>query len=85
MPTGAGSGGGGLPAGAVQGRTDFGSPVFGGACPPDGAPPHRYIFTVYALPMESLPLDEAASGAMVGFYVINTALASARLTALYGR
>lgn len=36
-----------VPAGAVQGVTDFGSAAWGGPCPPSGT--HRYIFTLYAL------------------------------------
>ena len=40
LPKGAGSGQGQLPQGAVQGRTDFGKPGYGGPCPPPGKP-HR--------------------------------------------
>ncbi|MBA3036015.1 MAG: kinase inhibitor, partial [Desulfobacterium sp.] len=47
--------------------------------------PHRYIFTLYALDMEKLPLDANASGAMVGFYLNQHALAKATLTAYYSR
>lgn len=74
-----------LPAGAMQGRTDFGSPGFGGACPPAGAKPHRYQFTVWALNTEKLALDEQASGALVGFMLNAHALGQARLTARFGR
>lgn len=73
-----------FPVSAVQGRTDFGKPGYGGACPPPGKP-HRYIFTVYALKVESLPLTEEASGAMVGFYLGQNSLAKASLTVKYGR
>jgi Raf kinase inhibitor-like YbhB/YbcL family protein len=73
-----------VPDGAVQGRTDFGGNAFGGACPPEGHGPHHYVFTVYALPDESLPLDDGASGAMVGFF-LQGALDSASITATYER
>lgn len=74
-----------LPAGAVEGRTDFGTPGFGGACPPEGAAAHRYVFTLYAIPEAALPLDANASGALVGFYANAMALDQATLTATYGR
>jgi Raf kinase inhibitor-like YbhB/YbcL family protein len=75
----------GLPAGAVEGRTDFGVAGFGGACPPKGAAPHRYIFTLFAMPEAALPIDANASGALVGFYANAMALEKATLTATYGR
>ena len=39
-----------------------------GACPPPGDSAHRYQMTVFALDIELLPLDEQASGAMVGLH-----------------
>lgn len=74
-----------LPAGAVQGRNDFGYSGFGGACPPEGDKPHAYQFTVWALNVDKLPIDENASGALVGFMLNSHVLAKAQLTATYGR
>lgn len=85
LAAGAGSGKAALPEGAVQGRTDFGQPGYGGACPPEGAPPHHYVFTLYALSVQSLPIDEAASGAMVGFMAKANAIEQTVLSATYGR
>ncbi len=85
LARGAGNPGGSLPAGAVQGRTDFGAPGFGGACPPPGDKPHRYQFTLWALKVDTLPVDENASGAMVGYFLHANALAQVRLTPTYGR
>lgn len=74
-----------LPKGAIQSVTDFGSIGYGGPCPPQGDTPHRYIFTVYALKVDKLELDEKASPAMVGFYLNANALAKASLISYYGR
>ena len=82
---GAGSVVGKLPAGAVQGRTDFGSAGFGGACPPQGDKPHRYIFTVYALKVEKLDVPADATAALIGFMINANKLGSATFTAKYGR
>ncbi|MCB1382784.1 MAG: YbhB/YbcL family Raf kinase inhibitor-like protein [Notoacmeibacter sp.] len=75
----------GLPEGAVQGRTDFGQSAYGGACPPQGDKPHRYVFTVYALKLDAIPLDKEAPAAMVSYFARANALDSATLTATYGR
>lgn len=74
-----------LPAGAVQGRTDFGFSNYGGPCPPAGDPPHHYIITVYALKVPALKLDSSSSGAAVGFNLHFATLAKASLTGRWGR
>ncbi len=83
LPAGSGSGSN-LPPGTMQTRTDFGTPGYGGAAPPPGAP-HRYIFTVHALKTERLDLDPEASGAMVGFMIYMNSLGKASLQATYGK
>lgn len=86
LVAGAGSADGvALPAGAVQGRTDYGTPGFGGACPPPGDTPHRYRFTVHALKVERLDLPPEASAAMVGYMIRLNSLGQATLEARYGR
>ena len=73
------------PAGSIQSVTDFGKPGFGGACPPQGDKAHRYIFTVYALSVPKLDLDEKTSPAMVGFMLNSNAIAKASLISYYQR
>ena len=80
LPADAGkSGGPALPAGAVQSRTDFGAPGYGGPCPPPGKP-HRYIFTVRALKVDKIDVNADASAALVGFMARANALGTARMT-----
>jgi Raf kinase inhibitor-like YbhB/YbcL family protein len=74
-----------LPAGALQSRTDFGKPGYGGPCPPVGDKPHHYIFTVFALKTDKLPLEADAPAAMVGYYLNQQKLGTATLTGLFGR
>jgi Raf kinase inhibitor-like YbhB/YbcL family protein len=86
LPEGAGlADGKGLPAGSMQARTDFGAPGFGGACPPKGDKPHRYVFTVYALRTDKLDIPPDGTAALVGFMINADKLASATFTAKYGR
>lgn len=74
-----------LPVGAIAARNDFSRNTFSGFCPPEGDEPHHYVFTVYAMPQDVLPLDETASGAMVGYFTSGTSLARASITAVFGR
>lgn len=86
LPQGAGdTAAGKLPKGAVQSRTDFGKPGWGGPCPPVGDKPHRYIFTVHALKADKLDLDENTPAAMVGYMLNANSLGKASFTAKYGR
>lgn len=75
----------GLATGALQLQTDFGSPGWGGPCPPVGDKAHRYIFTVYALKVEKLELEANAKSALAGYMVNANALAKASFTATFGR
>lgn len=47
--------------GIFQAKTSFGSPGYGGPCPPSGV--HRYFFSVYALDVK-LGLDPGSAGYM---------------------
>jgi Raf kinase inhibitor-like YbhB/YbcL family protein len=71
LPSGAVSGDKfGLPTGAFCVRNDYGSADFGGAAPPKGDPPHRYVFAVHALDAGSLASEGVtpdASPAVAGF------------------
>lgn len=80
-----GAGKGNLPPGCRTFTNDYGSKAFGGACPPEGHGMHRYQFTVWALPEETLPAPDGASAAVVGFMLNSMALAKATLTATYAR
>ncbi len=73
-----------LPAGAVQGNTDFGAPGYGGPCPPPGKA-HHYVFTVFALDTDKIDVPASATAAYVGFNLHAHTIAKAKLTALYGR
>ncbi|WP_433548307.1 YbhB/YbcL family Raf kinase inhibitor-like protein [Streptomyces sp. CA-294286] len=83
LPAGAGSGAfEGLPPGALQARNDYGTKDFGGAAPPAGER-HRYVFTVYAVDVESLGIDADTPPAAVGFNLRFHTLGRAQLVAEY--
>ena len=74
-----------LPAGAGQGRNDFGVSQYGGPCPPVGDHAHHYEITVYAVKAAQLPLDSASSGAAVSAQLASNTLATAKIVGRYGR
>jgi Raf kinase inhibitor-like YbhB/YbcL family protein len=73
-----------LPAGALQGRTDFGTSGYGGPCPPPGKP-HHYHLWLYALKTDRLDVPADATAAYIGFNVRAQALGRAQLMGVYGR
>ena len=75
-----------LPKEAVQAKNDYGVSGYGGPCPPVDASPHHYVFTVYALDVETLKdLPPNPTLAMIGFQIKAHTLASATFTGMYGR
>src|SRR5215467_2618180 len=69
-----------LPRGALQTRTGYGGP-----CPPASDHPHRYLFTVFAVGTESLPVTPDTSAAVIGFQLHFNTLAKAAIMGLYRR
>ncbi len=86
LPAGAGADGAaaGLPSGAFHVRNDYGSKDFGGAAPPQGDEPHRYIFAVHAVDAEKLGIDSDASPALAGFNLRFHTIARGLLIPVYG-
>lgn len=73
------------PQGAIQIRNEFGSPGYGGPCPPKGDRPHRYQFTIFAIDTDKIDGDASASPASIGVKLQAHALARATLTGVWGR
>ncbi len=85
LARGAGASDAPLPAGAFHVRNDFGTLDYGGAAPPAGDRPHRYIFAVHAVDTDQLGLDRMASPAVVGFTLTFHTIARATLRTTYQR
>jgi Raf kinase inhibitor-like YbhB/YbcL family protein len=86
LAAGAGSDGAkDLPAGATQGRNDFGLSQYSGPCPPVGDHAHHYEITLYAVRVGRLPLDNTVSGATVSSELRSNTLATAKIVGRYER
>lgn len=84
LATGAGDPDGALlPPGAVTLTNDASLKQFVGAGPPPGHGPHRYLFAVHAVDVESLDLPENATPAFLGFNLYFHAIARGILTGVY--
>ncbi|MEI7610587.1 MAG: YbhB/YbcL family Raf kinase inhibitor-like protein [Rhodospirillaceae bacterium] len=74
-----------LPIGSAQARNDFGAVGYGGPCPPRGARAHHFVFTVFALNIDALPVRPGSTAAMISYAIHEHILAEAKLTTIYGR
>jgi len=84
LPAGAGDASGGLPAGAFHVRNDYGTKDFGGAAPPAGDEPHRYVFAVHALDVDTLGIDSDVTPAVAGFNLRFHTIARGTLVPVFG-
>jgi Raf kinase inhibitor-like YbhB/YbcL family protein len=80
LPTGAGAEDSKV---GIQVRNDYGIKAFGGAAPPPGNP-HRYVFAVHALDVESLGINSDVTAAVAGFNITAHTIARAVLVPVYG-
>lgn len=84
LPEGAGSDDASLPGeSSFHVRNDYGTRDYGGAAPPEGHGPHRYIFTVHALDVEKLDVTPDVTPAIVGFNLNYHTLGRAHLIPVY--
>ena len=74
-----------LPAGARTMLNDGGTVGWMGCYPPVGDPPHKYLFTIYALDCEKLDLPENATTTMAGYMANLHAIGKATLHGFYAR
>lgn len=74
-----------MPAGTRQLRNDTGTLGYSGFYPPVGDPPHRYIFTLYALDIDKIEVPADATTSLTGFMVNAHTIAKTSLTVYYGR
>ena len=88
LPRNAGDpGNAGLPAGAKQARPDGDAPEphYYGPCPDEGATPHHYTITVYALSVEHLEVPPTSTPANIDYTISQKVLAKSTIVRLFSR
>ena len=84
LPTGAGAAEDlGLGADVVSLKNDSGSRTYYGPNPPAGHAPHRYLYAVHAVDVESLDIDPDSTPAVLGFNLYFHSLGRAILWGWY--
>lgn len=66
-------------------RHDGGEHAYYGAYPPEGDRPHRYVFAVHALDVDTLELDDETTATRAAFTMLFHTIARARLTVTFQR
>ncbi len=74
-----------MPKGALELKNNYGTVGFGGACPPKGDKAHRYIFTVFALDIDVLPVTERRNDVFLGNQIKMHTIAKASIVSYYQR
>jgi Raf kinase inhibitor-like YbhB/YbcL family protein len=83
-PTLTGLAEGEIPVGGIQWPNDFGTVGWSGPCPPQGDPPHNYLFTVYALNQQLEVADDASTKELIS--ILNqTAILQSSVSGMYAR
>lgn len=72
-------------SGAKETITDFETKGYGGACPPVGHGIHHYNFTVYALNVSKLNINETDKPKKIEEEILKHAIAKSTITGLYER
>ncbi len=71
--------------GILQSRNDFGKRGWFGPCVPPATTPNRYVFTVYALDVETLPVAADTEPPVMDAHIRRHVIAITTLTAIHPR
>ena len=74
-----------MPKGTIEVLNDYGTIGFGGACPPKGDKAHRYVITVYALDVDTLPIKQETNDPIVGYQINAHTISKASMISYYQR